>query len=280
MTFKFVKNIIVLTGFLLISSVLYAHGDLLIRIQEKTTEISKKPTDANLYYERGFLYQQHLEYQNAISDFNKSISLGNHSKLLFFRMAETYYKNNNYEYALDKITSCIAIDAVDVKSLKLRAQILFKLKRYQETMFAYTYVIENTKDIRPEDIIEYSNIVLTIDSLDYKGALKAIEVGLDKLGANTVTFQLKKIEYLKKSNQVDEVVDQYNMLIKSNSRNEFWYYEKGKYLIEVKRYSQANIAIQQSRLAVNILTSKFKNTQAIKKLQRQLNELEKQLNYE
>jgi len=280
MTFKFGKKIIVLTSFLLISSIVYAHGDLSIRIKEKTIEISKKPSDANLYYERGFLYQQHLEYQNAISDFHKSKSLGNHSKLLFFRMAETYYKNNNYEYALDKITDCLAIDADDVKSLKLKAQVLFKLKRYKETMLAYTYVIENTEDIRPEDIIEYSNIVLAIDSLDYNGALKAIEIGLEKLGANTVTFQLKKIEYLKKSNQVDEVVNQYNMLIKNNSRNEFWYYEKGKYLIEVKRYSQANIAIQQAKLAIESLTSKFKNTQAIKKLDTQLNELEKLLNYE
>jgi len=280
MTLKFRKKIIVLTGFLLISSILYAHGDLSIRIKEKSIEISKRPTDAHLYYERGFLYQQHLEYQNAISDFDKSKSLGNHSKLLFFRMAETYYKNDEYEYAFDKITSCVAIDAGDVKSLKLKAQILFKLKRYQETMLAYTYVVENTVDIRPEDIIEYSNIVLAIDSLDYKGALKAIEIGLDKLGANTVTFQLKKIEYLKKSNQVDEVVSQYNMLIKNNHRNEFWYYEKGKYLIDVKRFSQANIAIQQAKLAIELLTSKFKNTLAIKKLQTQLNELEKLLNYE
>ncbi|PHS06507.1 MAG: hypothetical protein COA88_10590 [Kordia sp.] len=280
MTFKFIKKIVVLIGFLLISSMLFAHGDLSIRIQEKTIEISKKPTDANLYYERGFLYQQHLEYQNAISDFNKSKSLGNYSKLLFFRMAETYYKKNDYEYALDKITSSITIDAGDVKSLKLKAQILFKLKRYKETMLAYTYVVENTIDIRPEDIIEYSNIVLAIDSLDYNGALEAIEIGLEKLGANTVTFQLKKIEYLKKSDQVEEVVNQYNMLIKNNNRNEFWYYEKGKYLIEVKRYHQANIAIQQAKLAIELLKTKFKSTLAIKKLQTQLNELEKSLNYE
>ena len=265
---------------MIISSILYAHGDLSIRIKEKTIEISKKPTDANLYFERGFLYQQHLEFKKAISDFDKSKSLGNYSKLLFFRMAETYYKNKDYEYALDKITRCVAIDADDVKSLKLKSQILFKLKRYEETMLAYTYVIENTVDIRPEDIIEYSNIVLAIDSLDYNGALKAIEIGLEKLGANTVTFQLKKIEYLKKLNKVDEVVNQYNILIKNNSRNEFWYYEKGKYLVEVKKYSQANIAIQQAKLAIELLTSKFKNTLAIKKLQTQLNELEKLLNYE
>lgn len=280
MVFKLMKIAIMLTGFLFISPVLFAHGDLSIRIQEKTIEISKKPTDANLYYQRGFLYQQHLEFQKAISDFNKSKSLGNNSKLLFFRMAETYYKKEDYEYALDKITNCVAIDVTDVKSQKLKAQILFKLKRYKETMLAYTYVVQNTEDIRPEDIIEYSNIVLAIDSLDYNGALKTIEIGLEKLGTSTVTFQLKKIEYLKKINKVDEVVNQYNMLIENNQRNEFWYYEKAKYLIEVKRYSQANIAIQQSRLAVSMLTSKFKSTRAIKKLKTQLSQLEKLLNYE
>jgi len=266
--------------FILISCSLFAHGDLSVRIQKKTIEILKKPTDANLYYERGFLYQQHLEFQSAILDFKKSRSLGNRSKLLFFRMAEAYYRNSNYDYAFDHITSCIAIDTTDVKSLKLKAQILFKLKRYEETMLTYTYVVENTIDIRPEDIIEYSNIVLAIDSLNYKGVLGAIEVGLEKLGGNMVTFQLKKIEYLKKDNQVNAVVSQYNLLIKNSKRNEFWYYEKGKYLIEVKRYSEANIAIQQAKLAVELLRTKFKSTLAIKKLKKQLNELQKELNYE
>ena len=68
---------------LLISAAINAHGDLSDRIEEKTEEISKNPNNSELYYERGFLYQQHEEYDKSLVDYNKSRSLGNSDKIIY-----------------------------------------------------------------------------------------------------------------------------------------------------------------------------------------------------
>ena len=207
-------------------------------------------------------------------------ALGSNNRLLNFKLSEAYYKSEKYKKALKIILLCFGSETQNVNVYKLKARILFKLGRYEETMVAYKYVVDNTIDIRPEAIIEYSTIILAIDSLNYKGALEAIELGLEKVGSNTVTFQLKKIEYLKKSNQVDEVIQQYNRLISNSVRKEFWYYEKAKYQNNLGRNVAANISLQQALMAIELLPLKFKNTKAIKKLQIQINELEKLMYYD
>ena len=97
---------------------------------------------------------------------------------------------------------------------------------------------------------------------------------LKKLGKNTIIFQLKKLKFLKKSNQIKKIINQYNKIIQSNKRKEFFYYEKAKYLFEIGDFENSNIALQQAKLAIKELKLKFQNTIAIEKLQTDMNSLE------
>lgn len=257
---------------------MYAHGDLSIRIHEKTKEISKDTTNSKLYFERGFLYQQHEEFNKALSDYLRSEELGNTEKLLKYRKAKIYFALTDYHSALKAVDQCI--DPPDVKPQKLKAQILMKLKRHSEALDLYDLVIKNTLDIRPEDIVEYSTIFLAMDSTNYTGAIKAIDIGLDKLGDHVVTLQLKKTDYLKRSGQVKKVIEQYNSLITENTRKEFWYYKKALYLFELNRLSEANIALQQTKVTIEQLSPKLKSTSALKELHIQVNKLEKNIHHE
>ncbi len=269
---------IALSFVLFVSSIMYAHGDLSIRIHEKTKEISKDTTNSKLYFERGFLYQQHEEFNKALSDYLRSEELGNTEKLLKYRKAKIYFALTDYHSALKAVDQCI--DPPDVKPQKLKAQILMKLKRHSEALDLYDLVIKNTLDIRPEDIVEYSTIFLAMDSTNYTGAIKAIDIGLDKLGDHVVTLQLKKTDYLKRSGQVKKVIEQYNSLITENTRKEFWYYKKALYLFELNRLSEANIALQQTKVTIEQLSPKLKSTSALKELQIQVNKLEKNIHHE
>jgi len=269
---------IALSFVLFVSSIMYAHGDLSIRIHEKTKEISKDTTNSKLYFERGFLYQQHEEFNKALSDYLRSEELGNTEKLLKYRKAKIYFALTDYHSALKAVDQCI--DPPDVKPQKLKAQILMKLKRHSEALDLYDLVIKNTLDIRPEDIVEYSTIFLAMDSTNYTGAIKAIDIGLDKLGDHVVTLQLKKTDYLKRSGQVKKVIEQYNSLITENTRKEFWYYKKALYLFELNRLSEANIALQQTKVTIEQLSPKLKSTSALKELHIQVNKLEKNIHHE
>jgi len=269
---------IALSFVLLVSSIMYAHGDLSIRIHAKTKDISKDSTNSKLYFERGFLYQQHEEFNKALSDYLRSEELGNAEKLLKYRKAKVYFALTDYHSALTAVNQCM--DPPDVKPQKLKAQILMKLNRHSEALDVYDLVIKNTLDIRPEDIVEYSTIFLAMDSTNYTGAIKAIDIGLNKLGDHVVTLQLKKTDYLKRSGQPKKVIDQYNTLITENTRKEFWYYKKAMYLFELNRLSEAYIALQQTKVTIEQLSPKFKSTSALKELQVQVNELEKNIHHE
>ena len=274
------SNGILLGLFLLISSATYAHGDLPIRINEKTKEISKDSTNSRLLFERGFLYQQHFEFNKAICDYLKSEDLGNTDKLLYYRIAEVYFSLTDYTAALKSVNQYINIDTFDVKPQKLKAQILMKLNRHSEALEIYDFVVNNTLDIRPEDILEYSTIFLSIDSTDYAGSINAIEFGQNKLGNQIISLRLTKIEYLKKSNQPENVLEEYNALILEKTRKEFWYYKKAYYLFDIDRLSESNIALQQAKTSIGKLKPKIKSTSAIKNLLIQINRIEKSINHE
>jgi hypothetical protein len=271
------KNLFIVITILLFFSEVKAHGNLSVRISEKTIEISKHPKNAILYFERGYLYQQHNEYNKAIKDYRKSEHLGFKNKILYFRKAETYFKANQLKKALNSSEACHKYDTLDIKTYKQKAQILFKLKKYNRALMAYTYVIDNTIDLRPEDYIAFSEIILAIDNNNYQSAIAALDLAINKSGKGVITFQLKKLEYLKKLDQKQKTIDLYNAIIKSNNRKEFFYYEKAKYLFEIGDYLNSNIALQQSILAIKELKLKYQNTVAIKNLKANINGLKLKL---
>lgn len=272
------KRIIVFTVLMIFISTLgYSHGSLSLRIQEKTLEISQNPNNPNLYFERGYLYQQHYDYKKAIKDYLKSENLGLTLNELLYRKAEVYKQLAKNKKALKQANSLLQVNSKDVKTHKLIAQIQFNLKNYKEAKTSYDYVLQHMVDIRPEDIMEYTNIVLAIDNTNYYGAIDAINLGLDKLGKNTLTLQLKKLDYLKALNETEKVIDQYNYFILSSNRKEFWYFKKAIYLVKNQKKSDATIALHQSKIAITLLKPKIKNTLAVKKLLTKINELENSL---
>lgn len=264
--------------FLLISVQVFSHGDLTKRINQKTKEIAKSPNDYKLYYERGFLYQQHVELNKAMKDYLKSTSLGNTDKVLMYRIAEVNYLSEDYKNALSNITKYLKVDSVDVKAKKLEAQILFKLEAYKESIAAYHFVMNTMVDIRPEDILEYTSIILAQNNKNFSKAIDVIDFGLTKVGKNTLSLQLKKLEYLKDSNQVEKTIEQYNYFILEYQRKEFWYYKKAAYLASINKQEDANIALKLAIVTIEQLETKFKNMDSILELKQHIKSLESTIN--
>ena len=264
--------------FVFISGQVFSHGDLTKRINQKTKEIAESPNDYKLYYERGFLYQQHVELNKAMEDYLRSTSLGNTDKVLMYRIAEVNYLSEDYKNALSNIKKYLEVDSVDVKAKKLEAKILFKLEAYKESIDAYHFVMNTMVDIRPEDILEYTSIILAENNKNFSKAIDVIDFGLAKVGANTLSLQLKKLEYLKKSGQVEKTIEQYNYFILEYQRKEFWYYKKAAYLASVNKPIDANISLKLATATIEKLDTKFKNMDSILELKKEIKSLESTIN--
>jgi predicted Zn-dependent protease len=272
------KFIVIFIVFNLCCSYTYAHGNLSIRIKEKTQEISKHPRKAVLYFERGYLYQQHYEYQKAINDYKKAEKLGHADNLLNFRKSKSYFESKKFKKALIALKPYYIKNPLDIKAHKLEAQILNKLKRYHESLSANEYVFNNTIDLRPNDVISYSESILLVDAKNYNKAIYIIELGLQKLGTNVIVLQLKKLELFKKGNQVENTIQLLNELIIKQHRKEYWYYKKAEYLFEIGDVIKSNIALQQSIISTKELSLKSQNTAALKKLLIDIHNLEEKIN--
>eukprot|EP01089_Gocevia_fonbrunei_P002130 TRINITY_DN1211_c0_g1_i2.p1 TRINITY_DN1211_c0_g1~~TRINITY_DN1211_c0_g1_i2.p1 ORF type:complete len:364 (-),score=36.25 TRINITY_DN1211_c0_g1_i2:25-1116(-) len=268
------KRTLFILLFLSLSLQLFAHGDLSMRIAEKTVAISEEPNNAALYFERGLLYQQHMEYDSALEDYHKSQALGNTDKAVYYSIAEVHFLTEDYNEALKSISSYLDLDNKDVRAKKLEAQILFQLQAYKKSLEAYRYVIHTMTDTRPEDILEYCDIILAENKTNYKAALEAIQAGLDQLGPHTLSLQLKKLDYLKESGQTEKALEQYNYFILQYNRKEFWYYKKAKYLTELNKPHEAFISLKLAAVAIEQLEPKFKNMSPVIKLKEQINSLE------
>ncbi|SHI94755.1 hypothetical protein SAMN04488096_10635 [Mesonia phycicola] len=264
--------------FLFLSLTMFSHGDLTARIEQKTKEISLAPENFELYFERGLLYQQHIEYYKALDDYNISKKLGNSSQALYYRISEVYYLTEDFTNALESISPCIELKTPDVKAKKLQARILFNLKDYKQSLDAYQEFITNVIDLKPEDVLEYCDIILAENSSNYNTALNIIESGLEQIGVNTLSLQLKKLDYLKASNQTEKALEQYNYFILEYKRKEFWYYKKAKYLATLNKTQEANICLKLATVTIEQLDVKFKNMKSIIKLKQQIKTLETSLN--
>lgn len=254
-----------------------AHGELTERINEKTAEIKLDPNNSTLYFERGFLYQQHEEPHKALNDYLKAEEFGYSDKVIHFRKATVYQVLASYELAMNSVADYFEINDVDVKIYKLKAQILADQKKYKEALISYDYVLEHTIDIRPQEYIEYCKFLLAYEPGSYEKALAVIELGLDKLGEQSFNLRLKKIEYLKQLQKYEEVIEEYNGFIFLTERKENWYYQKALYLHEINRNSEAQIALQQAKMSIQLLSSRFQQTPNIQNLTSKVNELEKKL---
>lgn len=277
--FQKMKRFIVLFIVLnLCCSYTYAHGNLSIRIKEKTQQILKHPKKAILYFERGYLYQQHYEYHKAINDYKKAKKLGYADNLLNFRKSESYFESKKFKKALMALKAYYIKNPLDVKAHKLEAQILNKLKRYHESLSANEYVFNNTIDLRPNDVISYSESILLVDAKNYNKAIHIINLGLQKLGSDVVVLQLKKLDLLKKDSQVENMIQLFNELILKQHRKEYWYFRKAEYLFEIGEVIKSNIALQQSIISTKELSLKSQNTAAVKKLLVDIHNLEEKIN--
>lgn len=262
---------------LMTNSLLFAHGALTARITEVTTQISKDPTNSELYFKRGVLYYQHLEFHKALEDYKKSEKLGNTKKNLFYYRALTYQKVEDYNNSLSAIETYFKIDSKIAKINKLRGQVLASMGRYEEALFYYDYAIKNAVELQPEEILEFCDIILAKNPSNYSDALIPVEYGLEKLGQNSAVLLGRKIDYLKRLNDTEKVIDEYNDLIIRSKRKEKWYYEKAMYLKELHKNTEAMVSLQQAKFSIQQLHPKFQQTPTIKRLSTKIIELEKTL---
>lgn len=240
-----------------------AHGDLGRRITAKTKAIEKDPKNALLYMERGFLYQQHEEWDFALADYIHSQQLGQKDKVLYFRMAEVYQKLLLFKSGLVCTEQYLKEDSVDVKVHKLRGQLFVKAKDYDAAIASFQFVLEHAVDLTPDNFLMLAAAYHAKNRKKSQEVLAVMDKSIEHFGPKVFALQEQKLEYLKTFKDVDEALEQYDVIIDIQNRKESWLYKKAAYLYEYKKYEAAKETVEAAETAFSQLKAHKQKTKAM-----------------
>jgi tetratricopeptide (TPR) repeat protein len=244
----------------------FGHGDLERRIHAKTKAIVQEPQNATLYLERGFLYYQHEEWDNALADYLQAQALGFQKKILYYRMAETYLELYLFRSGLICTQQYLAQDSLDVKIHKLRGELFYKSRAYDDAIYSFEYVIQYSIDLTPENYVTLAEVYATKGPSQKDAVLDVIERGLEKLGAKVFVLQEQKLLYFKKFNLVKQAIAQYDVILKNNTRKEGWHYQKADYLYQQNKFKEAKIHTEAAKKAFEALKPHQQKTKVMLQL--------------
>ena len=110
----FLRNI---TTLLLVTALFFAHvttyADINSDVEKYTTLIQNNPNNDSAYNNRGVVYNNLKQYEQAVQDFNKAIQLNPNLAEAFYNRGSTYYNLGKYEQALQDYDKAISINPND-----------------------------------------------------------------------------------------------------------------------------------------------------------------------
>lgn len=102
-----------------------------IRINELTVQITDKPTDAVLYHLRAKYYMYDHQFDMALKDINKAISLNSKEYTYFVTLSDIYLLMGQTENSRDALLKVIASRPDDTQALLKLSKLYLIVKDYQ-----------------------------------------------------------------------------------------------------------------------------------------------------
>jgi tetratricopeptide (TPR) repeat protein len=104
------------------------------RIAELTNKIQETPNNAALYYERGNARYMLKQYNDALDDFNKAISLDGTNADYYLARGKCYTWPEHCKLSLDDYTQAISLGKNESKYYSQRARSYYRAQQYRKAL--------------------------------------------------------------------------------------------------------------------------------------------------
>jgi len=120
----------------------------------RAIELNLKPTvDANVFYERGFVYSQLEKYKEAIADLNKALEIDPKISSAFSFRGQAHFELGNYQQAINDYNKAIELNPKSAWAYYNRGLAYVNLGNYQQAIKDFTKTIE----LNPKNSMAYNN---------------------------------------------------------------------------------------------------------------------------
>jgi predicted negative regulator of RcsB-dependent stress response len=283
----FLQKLCLAAVIIFLASKSLAHGDILHRIEALDKKLTERPNDPVLLIERGRLYLDAHQPQDAKRDLDQALKLTPDDALAHYYLAQANLeakKNNEALIALDFFLQHEDQEAPRTRGLALRGDIYRASGKPKEAAIAYAESLALKKlDALPDDYVRLADTYLQINTqLETKApretktlldarknniekALAVLDQGILQLGSlHTLVQRAITIEL--ESNQPQSALKRLDQLITQNKATPYLLLQKGKILKNINELQQATETFQTALILIEQMPQARRNTQAMQTL--------------
>ncbi len=220
-------------GALLFSCTLLSHGDLDLRILEKSNQIASNPLDQELYLERGELYILHEEYLKAKLDFTFCLDHKLDNIRVLMGMSKSLLFLNSQDSALQYVDRVLSLEENHMSALELKGSILSALGKYCAAGTTLEQLIALAERPSPFLFLEAAKDWASCGEggSDQK-EIQILEEGIKRIGTIRV-IQLQLVSAYKRSNKYDEAIRVASSIIEQSELKIRPYFDRAQLYIEM-----------------------------------------------
>ena len=124
-----------------------------LELQRLNYIIAWDDQNADAYYNRGWVYEQIGDPENAEKDYTTAIDIDNSNEDAYFNRGHLYIRSGEYEKAIQDFSEVITLNPESVDAYNNRGNAFFMLGETDSALFDYDTAI----DLNPEDPELYQN---------------------------------------------------------------------------------------------------------------------------
>lgn len=255
---------------------LVPHGDLSIRILEKSEEIERHPENGLLYMQRGELYMQHEQPDSALADFLRSLELKPDTSTVYILLADAYLTLGEHGKGMVAVEEFLKQEPAHLKGIHTRACLFKAMGRLNAAVHDFEFVLNKGANPRPQDYMELAELYIRKDSLDPAAAISVLNRGLDKLG-NIISLQLKIYELERQRLNFQAAHQMLDKMMEPLSRKERLLVEKAEVYLQEGNLAEAAQFLVHAENAIAQLPVRLTNVPATANLKEKIARLKQQL---
>jgi tetratricopeptide (TPR) repeat protein len=246
-----------------------AHADLILQIDDLTKQIAAAPRDTDLLLRRGDLHRIHLDWTNAMADFDHVLTIQPGHPGVDLAKGRLMADAGWLVTARAHLDRFIASQPKHAEAYSTRARLLSRLQLHHAAAEDYAQAIRHTPDAGPELFIERAQALAALSPEFHLKALQGLDEGIQRLGP-LVTLQLYAIDLELKTRNYDGALTRIDRIAEKSPRKESWLARRGEILVQAGRPQEARAAYQSALAALGNLPPVRRNVPAMAQLEKRL----------
>lgn len=257
-------------GTLLFLSFLLSHGDLDLRIREKSNQIASDPLDSDLYLERGELYLLHEEFLKATLDFTFCVDHNLVNTRVLLGMSKSLLYINHPDSALVFVDRVLSFDENNLSALEWKGTVMSRLEKYCDAAQTLERLISISEHPSPTLFLEAAK---DWESCREKGnsqnAIRILEEGIKRIGTIGV-IQQQLISAYKHLGKYDEAIQVQSSVIEHSNLKIRPYFERAQLYIEMHATDKAKEDLSEALSLIDQLPVQKKSLASIEKMRSEI----------